>query len=561
MSAFNEDGDQEQTKCYLVTPSYKNSVYEDIMYTKYYGDTRVSLKVTKIWRYGEFEVDLTISESKEIIKLNEVNLNEYCTCAASTDNLVEYDAEVLNIDKYDKQLQKQINLDVFEDVDNEYPYDDSELVDEHGWEIDDTLYSIVGGVELDKEDKDDDEDDESEDDESEDDESEEEEDDEGDGARFGDIINNDEDEKVEEKEEEQILTGSAQQCKYVKTDLVYLCINMDCDQYPPDWDFKKDTEETYQGDPWLKCNQCDGYYNNDAGGDILYVQEEPNNQEAECDLCGKTKDIVQMKGTGQYLCGNACDESDEEEEEEEIEPTICTNDCACDKHPTSNVVKKDEHGNYNVIIVPVIESATCSDHTAFSEWFNSNIRRFEYIEAVGEDVEEVMRIWCEANNHEWRDDGVYNMNIHVPAHAPAAGSGVENDDESPDAFECDDCNVKGMNCFENLGMSKDEVTAYMDLGQPDRCEKCFDIWKNTDDAKEYLQTIDDDDASTVSLGGCDTDFMEDEGEWGLDETYYYIYSGCVLVPEGENIEDYAQGDGSYANKKEDPVSVFDLTDA
>ena len=150
MSAFNEDGDQEQTKCYLVTPSYKKSVYEDIMYTKMYGDTRVSLKVTKIWRYGEFEVDLTISESKEIIKLNEVNLNEYCTCAASTDNLVEYDAEVLNIDKYDEELQKQINLDVYEDVDNETPYDDADLVDEHDWDVDDTLYSIVGGVELDK---------------------------------------------------------------------------------------------------------------------------------------------------------------------------------------------------------------------------------------------------------------------------------------------------------------------------------------------------------------------------------------------------------------------------
>jgi len=118
---------------------------------------------------------------------------------------------------------------------------------------------------------------------------------------------------------------------------------------------------------------------------------------------------------------------EEEEEEEEIEPTICTDDCACDKHTKPTVVKKDEHGNYNVIIVPVIE----------------------------------------------------------------------NDDA------CDD------------------------------------------------------DASTVSLGGCDTDFMEDEGEWGLDETYYYIYTGCVLVPEGEDIEDYAQGDGSYANKEEDPVSVFD----
>jgi len=138
--------DTEQTKCYLVTPSYKKSVYEDLMYIKYYGDTRVSLKVTKIWRYGEFHVDLTDSESKEIVKLDEVDLNKYSTEAVCTDNLYDYDAEVIDIDKYDKELQEQINLDVFDD--NEYPYDDSELVDERDWELDDTLYSIVGGVEL-----------------------------------------------------------------------------------------------------------------------------------------------------------------------------------------------------------------------------------------------------------------------------------------------------------------------------------------------------------------------------------------------------------------------------
>ena len=84
-----------------------------------------------------------------------------------------------------------------------------------------------------------------------------------------------------------------------------LCINMDCERYPPDWDFEEDTEENYEdGQQWVKCNQCEGYYNDDGLGDILFVQEEPNNQEAECDLCGKTEDIVQMKGSGQYLCGN-----------------------------------------------------------------------------------------------------------------------------------------------------------------------------------------------------------------------------------------------------------------
>ena len=97
-----------------------------------------------------------------------------------------------------------------------------------------------------------------------------------------------------------------------KEEPVKLCVNMDCERYPPDWDFEKDTEETYQEGQWQKCNLCDGYFNDDGMGDILYVQEEPNNQEAECNLCGKTTDIVQMKGTGQYLCSNACDEEEVE---------------------------------------------------------------------------------------------------------------------------------------------------------------------------------------------------------------------------------------------------------
>ena len=67
---------------------------------------------------------------------------------------------------------------------------------------------------------------------------------------------------------------------------------------------------------------------------------------------------------------------------------------------------------------------------------------------------------------------------------------------------------------------------------------------------ELLQHVED----------CDTEYMEDEGGWSLDETYYFICGGCVLVPDGEDIEDYAQGDGSYANKEEpetEPVvSVF-----
>jgi hypothetical protein len=294
MSAFSEDKDREEETCYLVTPSYKKSVYEELMYTKYYGDTRVSLKVTKVWRYGEFHVDLTNLEAKEIVKLDEVNLNKYCTEVVCTDNLYDYEAEVIDIDKYDKDLQKQINLDVFDD--DEYPYDDCELVDERDWELDDTLYSIVGGVEIDNVKSEDESENESED--------ESEHESEHESIAYVNTVGG------------KIVGGSFEPPKEDKEETYKLCENVDCERYPPDWDFEEDTESTYQEGQWRKCCLCDGYFDDDGFGDILFVQEEPNNQEAECDLCGKTKNIVQMKGCGQYLCEAACDESEEEEEDE-----------------------------------------------------------------------------------------------------------------------------------------------------------------------------------------------------------------------------------------------------
>ena len=38
--------------------------------------------------------------------------------------------------------------------------------------------------------------------------------------------------------------------------------------------------------------------------------------------------------------------------------------------------------------------------------------------------------------------------------------------------------------------------------------------------------------------------MEQEG-WLLDETYYYIEDGCVLVPVGNDTRDYQLDDGTF----------------
>ena len=98
-----------------------------------------------------------------------------------------------------------------------------------------------------------------------------------------------------------------------------LCVNMDCERYPPDWNFEEDTEENYQDQDgqWVKCSLCDGYFNDDGLSDILFIEEEPNNKTAECDLCGKENNIVQMKRTGQFICKNACDEDEDEDEDKD----------------------------------------------------------------------------------------------------------------------------------------------------------------------------------------------------------------------------------------------------
>ena len=55
-----------------------------------------------------------------------------------------------------------------------------------------------------------------------------------------------------------------------------LCKNTDC--------VGEENEEYTES-----CNICDGYFKDDGLNDILFIEEEPNNRKASCDLCKKTK--------------------------------------------------------------------------------------------------------------------------------------------------------------------------------------------------------------------------------------------------------------------------------
>ena len=81
---------------------------------------------------------------------------------------------------------------------------------------------------------------------------------------------------------------------YRKFKKIKLCKNEDCSEKP--------SEESE------KCKLCDGYFIDNGLNDIYFLEE--NDESSSCSLCGKTENICIMKGSGQTICINACDEED-----------------------------------------------------------------------------------------------------------------------------------------------------------------------------------------------------------------------------------------------------------
>jgi hypothetical protein len=128
---------------------------------------------------------------------------------------------------------------------------------------------------------------------------------------------------VESEEEDDEVEGEKENKE------ISLCKNTDCVAEKND-----DYSES--------CNVCDGYFKDDGLNDILFIEEEPNNKKASCDLCKETNNIVQMKGTGQYMCQNACDEEEEEEVEAEEEEDEDEEEVAAEEEEEEEAEEEEE---------------------------------------------------------------------------------------------------------------------------------------------------------------------------------------------------------------------------
>jgi len=104
----------------------------------------------------------------------------------------------------------------------------------------------------------------------------------------------------------------------------------------------------------------------------------------------KICDVTQVLNNCEMLNKNELDKGFQEEEDNK---DVTTTVSFC-----SDEVDEDYPNNFN-------------SHEAFLMWFDENIEGIDDIEKRGDHFLDVIHTWCNNNNHEYRDDGVYNMNI------------------------------------------------------------------------------------------------------------------------------------------------------
>ena len=145
----------EESKLYKVTASYKKSTYQkEEWVNKLSTGKHVTYYITTYFRWGDFEVELTDNEKKNILENDDtVIMNNYSASVNELWDGVSHHEEIKDEEKYTSDEMKEIKkLLFYSKEDDEYRDEDYgidiDLLEENGWDLDDTEYGINGGCEL-----------------------------------------------------------------------------------------------------------------------------------------------------------------------------------------------------------------------------------------------------------------------------------------------------------------------------------------------------------------------------------------------------------------------------
>ena len=147
---------EETTKMYHLTANYKKSTYQTEQWKNMLSNGKhVTFEITRYFYWGTFELELTDKEKKEILKKDSIILNDYAGVSVeSLDSECDYSHEIYNKQGFTPKELKEIHRLVFLDLDDKESYDserdevDENILQKNGWSIDDTIYGMDTGCEL-----------------------------------------------------------------------------------------------------------------------------------------------------------------------------------------------------------------------------------------------------------------------------------------------------------------------------------------------------------------------------------------------------------------------------
>ena len=133
---------------YLVSPKFKKSVNSIEEWYKKFDDIYISIKRTRKWRHGEFNITLDNSINIDKVKLeNPLNINKYDGEFINTIDCYGNFHTIINLKKISPNIQKDVLEEIYEDFDNKILYDD-DVLEEYGWCEGDVEYEILDGFQM-----------------------------------------------------------------------------------------------------------------------------------------------------------------------------------------------------------------------------------------------------------------------------------------------------------------------------------------------------------------------------------------------------------------------------
>jgi len=153
--SLTENVETEESHTYELTADYKKSTYQTEQWNNVLSNgKRVRFEVTNYFYWGTFEIELTDKEKEEILKKESIILNDYCVSCNELDSGCDYYDEICNKDRYTEEELKEIHCLLYLDQDDEESYtsdcDDvnDDVLEQNGWSMDETIYGIDTGCEL-----------------------------------------------------------------------------------------------------------------------------------------------------------------------------------------------------------------------------------------------------------------------------------------------------------------------------------------------------------------------------------------------------------------------------